>query len=143
MRIAAFGLLLGSLCLAACGDNDNNIVVHLPQPTPFLLRTINAFGLPFAIVDQINPQFSVEVLSGSFLINTNGTFIEVFRLRETQIFVITFRTVACSGTFTNVGSTFTFVTVGSSADCGGIFTGVASIDALNTTFRGFPVFFTR
>jgi hypothetical protein len=143
MRIAVFGLLLGSLCLAACDDSTDAVVVHVPQPTPFVLRTVNGFGLPFIIVDSIGGQFRLEVTSGSFLINTNRTFSSIIRFRETRGFIIAFRSVVCSGTFTNDGNAFTFIGIGGSSECAASFTGTSSIDVLSTTIRGFPATFTR
>jgi hypothetical protein len=144
MRIAVIGLLLGSLCLAACDDSTDAIVVHLPEPTPLILRTVNGFGLPFIIVDSTGAQFRLELVSGSFLINTNRTFTTILRFRETRAFVIAFRSAVCTGTYTNSGNAFTFVSIGGSSDCARSFNGTAvSFDELSTTIRGFPATFTR
>lgn len=143
MRSAVFGLLLGSLCLVACDDDtDNAVVVHLPQPTPFVLRTVNNRALPVAIIDSITPQFVLEVASGAFSINTNGTFSSFTQLRDTRGLIIVFRNVTCSGTFTNVGRTFTFVAAVGSVDCDRVFTGVVAGDVLSTTLRGFPAVYS-
>jgi hypothetical protein len=143
MRSAIFGLLLGSLCLAACEDTTNGVVVHLPEPTPFALRLVNGRALPAIIIDSINPQFRLEVVSGAFAINTNGTFSLVTRFRETRGFFIVVRVATCSGSFTNAGNTFTFVEVDGSFECDGAFTGVATGGVLSTTLRGFPAVYTR
>jgi hypothetical protein len=144
MRVALIGLLIGSLCLAACDDSSDAVVVHFPQPTPLTLRTVNGFGLPFFIVDSIGAQFRLEVVSGSFLINTDRTFTTILRFRETRGFIIAFRSAVCTGTFTNTGTAFTFVSIGGVSDCAASFTGTAvSINELSTTIRGFPATFTR
>ena len=143
MRIAIFGLLLGSLCLASCDDSTDAVVVHLPQPATLALRTVGGRGLPIIVFDSLSPAFRLEVTSGTFTINSDRTFTSITRLRETRTLVIAFRTVVCTGTFSNTGSTFTFVTVGSSFECDAIFTGVSSVGVLNTTLRGQSATYTR
>jgi hypothetical protein len=143
MRTAVLGLLIGTLCLAACDDSDNNIVVHLPQPGPFVLRTVNDRALPALIVDSVNPRFRLEVVSGGFSIHTNGTFSTLTQFRETRGLVIVLRSVACSGTFTASGNDFAFTTLTPSLDCPGLFTGVVTGNILSTTIRGFPAIYSR
>jgi hypothetical protein len=144
MRIAFIGLLLGSLCLAACDDTTDAVVVHVPRPGPFVLRTLNNQALPAVIFDSvaITPRFRLEVISGGFSINGNGTFSNFTQLRDTRGLIIVFRTVVCSGTFTLTGRTFTFVQVGGPVECDRIFTGVVAGDVLSTTLRGFPAVYS-
>lgn len=147
MRSAVLGLLIGTLCLAACDDTDNSVVVHLPQPRPFVLRTVDDRALPALIIDSLNPRFRLEVVSGGFSINANGTFSTLTQFRETRGLVIVLRSVACSGTFTASGNDFVFTTftnrTPSSVDCAGLFTGVVAGNILSTTIRGSPAIYSR
>jgi hypothetical protein len=143
MRIAALGLLLASFCLAACDDTTNTITVHLPQVNPLILRTVNGRALPVTVFDSITPRFRLDVVSGGFAFNTNGTFSQVTEFREIRANVIVVRTVTCVGTFSGVGSTFTFVAVNRFPDCGGTFTGVLVDGLLSTSIRGFPAIYNR
>jgi hypothetical protein len=143
MRIAVFGLLIGTLCLAACDDTDNSVVVHLPQRGAFALRTVDDRALPALIVDSLNPQFRLEIVSGGFSINTNGTFSTLTQFRETRGLVIVLRSVACSGTYTASGNDFAFTNRTPSVDCAGLFTGVVAGNILSTTIRGFPAIYSR
>ena len=143
MRSTVFGLLLGSLCLAACSDTTNGVVVHLPEATPFALRTVNGQALPARIVDSLNPQLRREVVSGAFSINANRTFSRITRFRETRGLVVVVRVVACSGSFSGGGSNFTFVDAGGSLECDRVFSGVVAGDVLSTTLRGFSAIYSR
>jgi hypothetical protein len=151
MRIAAFTLLLGSLCLAACDDSHNDVtVVPGTRTGSFILQTVNGRELPTLVLDTLGPPLVVQVTSGVMEIGTDNTFTEVvgFRvalgdvaptLSETNTVT---RTLICSGTFTVAGDTLTFVELGTS-NCGRTFTGVVGDRRLVTSLRGHPAVYSR
>lgn len=143
MRIAALTLLLGSLCLAACDETNNEIVVPGTRTGNFILQSVNGRALPAIILDTISQPLVVEVISGAIAIGSNHTFVDITGFRLTLGDIVSTRPVACSGTFTVARDTLTFVESGAAADCGHTFTGVLSGNSLTTSIRGTPVVYVR
>jgi hypothetical protein len=144
MRIAAVVFLFGSLCLAACDDTNNDVIVAPGSRTgTFILQTVNGHELPAIAVDSISPPLAVEVTSGAIAIGPNDTFVDLARFRFTLGDIVSTRTVACGGTFTVVADTLTFAEFGSTPDCGRIFTGILRDNSLAASLRGLPAIYAR
>lgn len=141
MRKAMLAILLGTLCVAAC-ESDSNLLFVTPLRT-FVLRTVNGSPLPAAVFDSVSRGLRLEALSGTFVLNPNGTFTSVTQLRQIASGVVTDRTSTCSGTFTIAGTTATFVGTEITADCAGTFTGVLVENTLTTFIRGATALYSR
>ena len=143
MRIAALTLLLGTLCLAACDDSSDIILVPISRTGTFILRTANNQILPATIIDSVSPPLRIDVLSGSFSINSDNTFSERAALRQSLGGIVTSRTLACAGTYVVTGNTFTFAEAGPTPDCGHTFSGVLVGTTLRTFILGSPAVYIR
>jgi hypothetical protein len=136
MRIAAAALLLGSLCLAACDNSNDVIIVPVARTGTFVLQTINGHSLPATAFDSISPPLRIDVLSGAITITTTNAFTDVVAFQQTLGGVLTTRTVSCSGTYTFAGNIFTFVETTVAPDCGRTFTGVLTGTTLSAPLFG-------
>ena len=143
MRLASIALLLGTLALGACDDDDLNLIVPFPVTGTFLLQSANGSPLPAQIENTTSPSLQVVVLSGSIAINSNGTFSSVGTFRQSLAGVVSTFTVNCTGTFSVSGNTITFVEAASSANCGDTFTGTQNGNTLTTTLNGVPAIYIR
>jgi hypothetical protein len=143
MRLASIALLLGTLALGACDDDDLNLIVPFPVTGTFLLQSANGSPLPATIETTASPPLQVLVLSGSIVINSNGTFSNTGSFRQTLSGVVSTFTVNCTGTFSVSGNTITFVEAASSANCGDTFTGTQNGNTLTTTLNGVPAIYIR
>lgn len=143
MRLASIALLLGTLALGACDDDDLNLIVPFPVTGTFLLQSANGSALPATIETSVSPPLQVQVLSGSILINTNGTFSNAGSFRQTLGGVVSSFTVTCTGTYSVSGNTITFVEAATSANCGDTFTGTQNGNTLTTTLNGVPAVYIR
>jgi hypothetical protein len=135
MRIAALGLLIGSLCLAACDDTNDVILVPLGRTGTFTLQTVNGQALPVTIADSVSPPLRIDVLSGAITIADNFTFTDVTTFRQTLAGTVSTRSIARTGTYTVAGNQFTFVE-DAATDCGRSFTGIMTGTTLRASLVG-------
>jgi len=143
MRIAALTALVGTLCLAACDDTNDVLLIPLARTGTFVLQTVDGNTLPVVVVDSVSPPLRIEVLSGAITITTTNVFSDVTTFRQTRAGVVTTRTVSCTGTFTVVGNDFTFVEAVAAPDCGRTFTGRLSGNTLVASVLGVPAVFLK
>lgn len=143
MRIAALTVLIGTLCLAACDDSNDVVLIPLARTGTFVLQTVNGQVLPVTIADSISPPLRIDVLSGAISITTTNAFTDVTTFRQTLGGTVTTQTVSCTGTFTVVGNDFTFVEAIATPNCGRTFTGRLSGTTLTASVLGVPAVFIR
>ena len=97
--------MLSVLALTACSDSsgpgENNIA------GTYTLRTVNGSNVPFVIA-QIGTTYKLEILSGSVVISSNGTYTETASLRETNGTTVTTEQENSNGTWTRVNNAITF-----------------------------------
>jgi hypothetical protein len=143
MRIAAISLLLATLCLGACDDTNDVIIVPIARTGTFILQTVNGQALPAVAVDSVSPPLRIEVLSGAITINANNTFADNATFRQTLGGTVTTRSVICAGTYTIVSNTLTFTESGPSPDCGRTFSGVLTGTTLTASILGATAVYIR
>jgi hypothetical protein len=143
VRVAVLALLLGTLGLAACDDNNNVTIAPNALTGTFVLQTVNDQALPAVVVDSANPPLRIDALSGSITIDAGNTFVDVTSFRQTLRGVVSNRTVTCSGTYTVVGTVFRFVELTPAPDCGRTFTGVVLGNTLTASVLSVPAVFTQ
>ena len=143
MRIAAITLLLGTLCLGACDNTNDVIVVPLGRTGTFVLQTVNGHTLPATVVDSVSPPLRIDVQSGAITISDNFTFVDVASFRQTLGGIVSTRTVTCTGTYTVAGNNFTFMEATLAPDCGRTFTGVLNGTTLTASILGVPAVYFR
>lgn len=148
MRMAPLAaLVFGAVCFTGCDKTFDNLVI-LPSTTgTFVLESANGLPLPAIVVDSVTPALRVEVVSGSIILRTDGTFEESIQFATTANGVQTTNNNVCSGTFFVSGTTITFnenaVTENTVASCGATFTGILNGNTLTTTIRGVALVFVR
>jgi len=148
MRIAAMALLVGSLCVAACGDSDNlNFVTPLGTPGTYILVLVNGQPLPAVLTTTVSPPATTTALSGQIVINADNTFSSVVALQNNVGGIISTSTRACTGTWSSTGSrsgvTITFIEA-TTANCGLTFTGIlGGANTLVASILGVPATFRR
>ena len=54
-------LLIGTLCLAACDDSSDIILIPLTRTGTFVLQTVNNQALPATVVDSVSPPLRIDV----------------------------------------------------------------------------------
>ncbi len=142
MRMTPIVLVLAALGLAACNDTNNNGVVS-PNVLAgsFVLQSVSGNSLPAVVVDSANPALRLDALSGVISINGGGQFVDATTFRQTSNGVISTRTVTCPGTYTVVGTVFSFVETTPAPDCGRTFTGVITGTTLTASVLGIPAIF--
>jgi len=142
MRIAAMALLVGSLCVAGCDDNNLNFVTPLNGVGTFALVSVNGSALPAILADTVSPPIRITALSGQIVLNANNTFSNLVELQQDFAGTITTSTRSCTGTWSNNGNTITFVE-SSVTNCGRTFTGVLTGNTLAASVLGVPASFVR
>src|SRR5687767_4985621 len=94
--------MMSVLALPACSDSSgpggNGDVAGT-----YTLRTVNGSNVPFTIL-QVGSTYRLEILSGSVVINSNGTYTETASLRETNGTVVTTEQQNSNGTWTRVNN---------------------------------------
>ena len=136
MRLAPCTLLLASLALAGCDDDDDFILPVIEGQT-FALRSANGRSLPAIITDDTGrARLRVEVLGGTLTLGRNGTFTDEIVLRERRGDAVVTRTRLCRGTFVSGENTASFSEAVTGGTCGETFTGVLRIETLTTTIQG-------
>jgi hypothetical protein len=143
MRIAVLALVLGSLCLVACDDNNDEVVAPGSRTGKFVLQTLNGHDLPVIVADTITAPLVAEVTSGAIALGPNNGFIDVTGFRLSLGRIVETREVACTGTFTVSRDSLRFVESGSMPDCGHTFSGVLIGNTLTVRLRGVPVVYVR
>ena len=141
MRVAAIALLVGSLCVAACDDSGDLNLVPSAFGT-FVLVTVDGNALPAVIVDSVSPPLTIRALSGNIVLNANNTFSDLARLEQTAGGIITTSTRSCTGTWSSIGNTLTFVEA-STTNCGRTFTAILNGNTLAASILGVPATFLR
>lgn len=144
MRIVPLGLLLGALGLASCDNNTGNFVPTIDNVLvgTFALRTVNGHLVPTTLLNPAFSPDSVIVQSGAITINVDNTFSDIVAFQETLNGVAFQRTIICDGTYTRVGTAFTFVEILRVPDCDRTFTGVVTGNVLQAFVRGVPAVFS-
>lgn len=136
MRLAAVTLLLATLALTAC-DDDEDFILPVIEGQTFFLRTANGRSLPAVITDDTGrARLRVEVVAGTLTLGRNGTFTDEIVFRERRGDAVVTRTRLCQGTFITGGNTASFSEAASGGTCGETFTGVLRIETLTTTIQG-------
>lgn len=143
MRIAALTALIGTLCLAACDNSSDIILIPLSRTGTFVLQTVNNNGLPATVVDSVSPPIRIDVTSGAITLTATNAFTDVFAFRQVIGGVISTRTVSCTGTYTVAGNDFTFTEAVVAPSCGRTFTGRLNGDVLSSSVLGVPAVFVR
>jgi hypothetical protein len=143
MRSLAIGLLLGTVGVAACADNNNLVVTPSIQNRVFALQTVNGAAVPAVVFDSANPPLRLDALSGAITINANNLFSNVTTFRQTLGGVVSTRTATCTGTYSQVGNVFEFAEAGIGPDCGLSFSGVLTGTALAASVLGVPAVFSQ
>jgi hypothetical protein len=142
MRLIAIAVLLGTVGLIACDDNNDVTIGPNVLTGTFALQSVNGVALPAVVVDSANPPLRLDALSGAITITNNNSFTDVTTFRRTLGGIVSTRTVTCAGTYTVVGAVFEFVEAATVPDCGRTFTGVVQGTALNASVLGVAAMFT-
>jgi hypothetical protein len=123
MRAApkAFFVVLGVLLLGACGG-DSSTGVNADATGTYTLRSINGNLIPYSF--PVDATTSVTFTGGNFTINTGSDFSETISYDFTTSGQTTSTTSVCPGTYTQIGTRFTFTEAASNnPDCGAAYTG--------------------
>jgi hypothetical protein len=142
MRIAAIGVLVATLGVAACNDTDPAFAPSALNG-PFVLQSVNGAAVPAVVIDSANPPLRLDALSGTITVMRNNAFTDVTRFRQTLNGVISTRTVTCTGSYAAVGNVFQFVETTSTPQCGFTFTGVISGNTLSASVLGVSAVFSQ
>ena len=106
-RLALLGML--AMAMAACGDDDDD---NGTGPTniagTYTLRSVNADNsAPFTVIDMTG--YRLEIITATVTINSNGTYSDNTRIRETINGTAEApQDIPSSGTWTRSGSTISF-----------------------------------
>lgn len=144
MRTKLLAALLGGVGLVglvACDGGDFNSVVPLAPNVligTFALRSINGSAVPTAVLDSTLSPDTVIVQSGAITINADNTFSDIVAFIETFNGASLVRTVTCSGTYTRIGTAFTFVEILQVPSCGRTFTGIVNGNTLSSVVGVLP-----
>jgi hypothetical protein len=142
MRLAPFALLLGTLALGACDDN-NDVINSLPITGSWALRSTNGVSVPAVIDQSDSPPLVVAVINGRLDVNSDGTFSRTLTFRRSLSGTETVFAVTCAGTYTNVNGDATFTEDGSSPDCSSSFDAVQVDNQMTTDRDGVVDFWIR
>jgi hypothetical protein len=128
MRRSFCSLMLAIAALTACGgDGGSDPKVSLPGS--YALSTVDSRAVPLVVIQD--PDYKLEILSGSLVVGGNGTFTESLRIRETDANGTLETLIPCNGTYTQSGNTLVLTESESGTeDCGGNFS--ATWDGRNT-----------
>ena len=127
--------------LAACDDDDLNLVAPFEFPGSYFVETANGRLLPALVVDSGN-RLRVELISGRITLNANGSFGDVQEFRDNRGGVITTRGLSCPGAYTTSGNAITFIETGIGA-CNQRFNGTLDGDEMRVTVRGIELVLLR
>ena len=104
-KLAAIAVL--GLAAAACGGGgDDGINEPASIAGTYNLQTIDGQAPPVVVFDE--PGLKVEITSGNFILNANGTFTTTVVWRVTENNVVTPETESFPGTYTVSGTTVHF-----------------------------------
>lgn len=103
-RLAPFALLV-LLVLAGCGGSDLPTEVVDPVVGTWTLHSLHGEPLPY--VDDTNPAFRIEVLSGTLSFVSGGTYTYVVAYRVTSSGGVTAESHSDAGTYTRTDGLLT------------------------------------
>lgn len=144
MRLRFLALLSGACAiatLAACDDDDLNLVAPFEFPGSFFVETANGRLLPALITDEGN-RLRVELIAGRITLKADGSFEDVLEYRDNRGGVISTRGLSCFGAYTTSGNSITFIETGIGA-CNQRFNGTLDGDAMRVTVRGLELVLLR
>ncbi|MGK2936176.1 MAG: lipocalin family protein [Gemmatimonadaceae bacterium] len=98
--IAAVGLV------AACGGGDDGINEPASIAGTYILQTLDGQAPPVVVFDASG--FKVEIVSGNFVLNANGSFTTTVVFRITEDSAVTTESESYTGTYAVTGSTVNF-----------------------------------
>jgi hypothetical protein len=102
-RIVVLFALAG---IAACGGDATSPSVPRAVEGTYHLASVNGQAMPLLLAK--NDTATLELLDGSVALGTDGTFLDIIRLRRTQGGGPVIESDTISGTFLHVGSTLLF-----------------------------------
>ena len=129
MRRSFLGILCGIALLGCRADLITEDVT--PYVGEYTLRTVNGFGLPYAILKS--SAVTLEIIDETFSLSPNGSFQDVTHYRRTQNPVIDFPVDTLRGTFTVRGQTASFTTSTGIVFAGTMGTSDFSVEGSSTT----------
>lgn len=148
MRILALAAVVGVLGIAACNNDENNVVNPNQITGTFILQSVNGRSVPAIFVDSAFPGFQLEVTSGALLLSGDRTFITVTGIRTTVLGgdfagIDTTRRVLCTGTFTGTLSSLSLVETPNPPACGRTFSATVTGSTVTTSLFGRPAVYGR